>query len=162
MTRPDSYADERTLRRTCREAAQVTMAETPGPKGMVLGRSQEALRRRCSQCTRRSAGSYGDLETSSVLELGNSSTTLPCKRTRQCQRGGRRTEAASSPHASGSCPGHGEGRPGKYGDQNTGKRLYQCCSETKAARLLHWALRRRANRKTSQDGPHPFLESRMR
>ena len=84
---------------------------------MVPGTDREALSGRCSKSLRSIAGRYGALETSSILELGSSSPTVPRQRTRAWQRVGRRTEAASSPHARVPCPGHGKGLPGEGGSR---------------------------------------------
>ena len=79
---------------TDRESEQVKVAETPDPKWDGAGEGWGCHIPPLFPCTRSIAGSYGDLETSYALELGNSYTTLPDNRTRQCQRVGRGTEAA--------------------------------------------------------------------
>lgn len=78
-----------------RESEQVKVADTPVPKGVVLGTDSAAMAVRCSSGTRSIAGTSGALDTSYVTERGKSDTTLPRKRTRQCQRVGRMAQAAS-------------------------------------------------------------------
>ena len=79
---------------TDRESEQVKVAEKPDPKWDGAGEGWGCPIPPLSSCTRSIAGSYGKLETSYALELGNSSTTLPGNRTRKGQRVGRRAEAA--------------------------------------------------------------------
>ena len=100
---------------TDRESAQVQVAETPDPTWDGAGEGWGSPSPPLCTCTRSIAGSDGVLETSYALELGNSSTTLPGNRTRQCPRVGRRAEAASEPKARVSCPGQGAGLPGEGG-----------------------------------------------
>ena len=77
-----------------RESEQVKVADTPDPKGMVLGTDSATISVRYSRCTRSIAGTSGDLETSYAMELGKSDTTGPRERTRKCQRVGRMAQAA--------------------------------------------------------------------